>query len=78
MEKALNDLLKQLAVLLEINGSQKEKLLDFLNNPVFGKANSLRSILERGKMNMAIRIAPARTTLSDKTLQYPILRTLMT
>ena len=27
MEKVLNDLLKQLAVLLEINGSQKEKLL---------------------------------------------------
>lgn len=46
----------------------KEKLRDVLNNPVFGNANSLRSILERGKMNMAIRIAQSRTTLSDKTL----------
>ena len=46
----------------------KEKLLDVLKNPVFGNANSLRSILERGKMNMAIRIAPSRTTLSNKTL----------
>ena len=56
----------------------KEKLQDLLSNPEFGNANSLRSILERGKMNMAIRIAPSRTTLSDKTLQYPSLRTLMT
>lgn len=32
MEKALNDLLKQLAVLLEINGSQKEKLRDFVRS----------------------------------------------
>jgi hypothetical protein len=32
MEKALNDLLKQLAVLLEINGSQKEKLLEFVRS----------------------------------------------
>ena len=32
MEKALNDLLKQLAVLLEINGSQKEKLLGFVRS----------------------------------------------
>lgn len=46
----------------------KEKLQDILSNPEFGNANSLRSILERGKMNMAIRIAPSRTTLSDKTL----------
>ncbi len=46
----------------------KEKLQDILCNPEFGNANSLRSILERGKMNMAIRIAPSRTTLSDKTL----------
>ena len=30
MENALNDLLKQLAVLLEINGSQKDKLLKFV------------------------------------------------
>lgn len=46
----------------------KEKIQDLLSNPEFGNANSLRSILERGKMNMAIRIAPSRTTLSDKTL----------
>lgn len=46
----------------------KENLQDLLSNPEFGNANSLRSILERGKMNMAIRIAPSRTTLSDKTL----------
>ena len=32
MENALNDLLKQLAVLLEINGSQKEKLLKFVRS----------------------------------------------
>ena len=32
MENALNDLLKQLAVLLEINGSQKEKLLGFVRS----------------------------------------------
>ena len=40
MEKALNDLLKQLAVLLEINGSQKDKLLKFVRihedyDPIF-------------------------------------------
>lgn len=46
----------------------KEKIQDLLSNPEFGNANSLRSILERGKMNMAIRIAPSRTILSDKTL----------
>lgn len=46
----------------------KEKIQDLLSNPEFENANSLRSILERGKMNMAIRIAPSRTTLSDKTL----------
>ena len=46
----------------------KENLLDVLNNPVFGNANSIRAILERGKMNMAIRLSPSRTTLSDKTL----------
>ena len=32
MENALNDLLKQLAVLLEINGSQKDKLLKFVRS----------------------------------------------
>ena len=40
MENALNDLLKQLAVLLEINGSQKDKLLKFVRihedyDPIF-------------------------------------------
>lgn len=32
MEKVLEDLVRQLAVLLEINGSQKEKLLDFVRS----------------------------------------------
>ena len=40
MENALNDLMKQLAVLLEINGSQKDKLLKFVRihedyDPIF-------------------------------------------
>ena len=40
MENALNDLLKQLAVLLEINSSQKDKLLKFVRihedyDPIF-------------------------------------------
>ena len=40
MENALNDLLKQLAVLLEINGSQKDKLLKLVRihedyDPIF-------------------------------------------
>ena len=40
MENALNDLLKQLAVLLGINGSQKDKLLKFVRihedyDPIF-------------------------------------------
>ena len=40
MENAHNDLLKQLAVLLEINGSQKDKLLKFVRihedyDPIF-------------------------------------------
>lgn len=46
----------------------KEKLQSILNDPAYGSVNSLRAILERAKMNMSIRIAPSRTTLSDRSL----------